>query len=529
MKILSKKGRAVLLGSILSMWASGCDSTATGTEDPSTTEDPVTEGTPTSQPDRGGIGMLPPPPPQQQQSPPPPPQDPPPPPPPQDPPPPPPPVTSGVDPQRSLAVTDDAILSKFTLQTVMDQLVGTSGVPTTALDLFHQWWDTERPAPGLGAGPHCDSPGIANMNGFPYPCRPAEGGQALVDPFINATTNPNAYLPVGLFNRFDLAPANGANCGEYRIVFAKRSGITNPRDRLFVIFEAVLPNPTPALGLEGCRPVANFWAGLTADADVNSRGDKLHDFYFLGLPGFMPVFHVDNLGNRASNTGQVRINQFMQPTWNLREFKIRKNCGAGACTVQFTPVTVKTNPGGILFNPGSTHARTADFQNVVFPDQVASLAVNDINRFGLSIPDAFNSGQSDEQNPQENHYVNQFGAGPSPLRANIQNKLSAIGSTLTPDQVVARAMALSCAGCHRLSNGANLGSGIIWPPSLGFTHTSELTDPGPDGPRHRLSPALVGTFLPHRKEVLDTFLSAACGDNVCDSWETQATCSADCQ
>jgi hypothetical protein len=412
-----------------------------------------------------------------------------------------------VDPQRSLVVTDDAILTKFDFQAVMDQLAGTSGVPTSALNLFQQWWDTARPAPGLGGGPNCNSPGVANMNGFPYMCGRAEGNLATLNSFTNPTTNPNSFIAVGLFNRFDMAPVSGANCGEYRVAFAKRSGITNPRDRLFIIFEAVLPNPTPALGLEGCRPVANFWSGLTADADVNSRGDKLRSFYFAGLPGFMPVLHADNLGSRAANTGQVRVNQFMQPPWVLREYKLRRDCSAGPCTAQFVPITVKTNPGGVLFNPASSHALASDFQNAVFPDQVASLAVNDINRFSLSVPDAFNSGQSDEQSPTENHYVNQLGTGPSALRANIQNELNAISSTLTPDQVVARAMAVSCAGCHRLSNGADLGGGLRWPPSLGFTHISEQTDPGPDGPRHRLSPALVNTFIPHRKAVFDAFLS----------------------
>jgi hypothetical protein len=349
-----------------------------------------------------------------------------------------------------------------------------------------------------------------------------------VNPFTNFATNPNAYIPIGLFNRFDLAPASGANCGEYRIIFARRSGVTNPQDRLFAIFEAVLPNPTPALGLEGCRPVASFWSGLTSDADVNSRGDKLRSFYFQGLSGFMPVLHADNLGNRSSNTGQVRINQFMQPTWNLREFKLRRDCSTGACSIQFIPVTVKTNPGGSLFAPASTHALASDFQNVVFPDQVPSLAINDINLFSLAIPDAFNSGQSDEQNQRENQYVNQLGPGPSTLRANIQSELNALSSTLTPEQVVARAMALSCAGCHRLSNGANLGGGIIWPPSLGFNHVSEQTDQGPDGPRHRISPALAGTFLPRRKVVLDAFLNSSCGDAVCNPWETHTSCSVDC-
>jgi hypothetical protein len=503
MKILTGKSRATLLGAMLLTLAGGCGPTA---EEP-TPEAPIpaAEAPERPNPERRGIGAMPLPPPPQ-------------------------PTTQalGVDPRRSLAVTDQAILNRFTFLDVMNQLVGTSGVPTTPLALFQQWWDTQRPGPGLGLGPNCSSPGIANMNGLPYTCPRAEGNQATVDPFINPATNPNAYIPVGLFNRFDLASASGADCGEYRIVFAKRSGLTNPADRNLVIFEAVLPNPNPALGLEGCRPVANFWSGLSSDPDVNSRATRLRDFYFLGLPGFMPILHIDNLGNRAGSTGQVRTNQFMQADWMLREFKIRRDCAAGPCVVQFIPVTVKTNAGGTLFNPGSRHALAADFQNAVFPAQVPSLAVNDINRFSLSVPDAFNSGQSNSQHPMENHYVNQFGTAASPFRANIQGKLSAIASPLTPDNMVARAQALSCAGCHQHSNGANLGGGITWPNSLRFVHISEQTDPGPDGPRHRISPALNNVFLPHRKAVLETFLNASCGDAVCDAWETRSVCAADC-
>jgi len=500
MKILSEKGRAAVVGTLVLAYLSGCGPVASDTEGTPPADAPAPGTTPPNQPDRGGIGMtlpLPPPPP-----PPPPGQQPP-------PPPPPGPTTGGVDPQRSLVVTDAAILNKFSFVAVMDQLVGTSGAQTTALNFFQQWWDTARPGPGLGEGPHCDSAGVANMNGFPYTCPRAEGMLANADPFSNPAGNPNAFIAVGLFNRFDLAPASGANCGEYRVVFAKRSGLTNPQDRLFLIFESVLPNPTPEQGLEGCRPVANFWSGLSTDADVNSRGDKLRNFYFNGLPGFMPIIHTDNLGGRASNTGQVRTNQFMQPAWMLREFKIQRNCGTSPCTVQFVPATVKTNPGGMLFNPASSHSLTSEFQNVIFPGQVASLAVNNINRFSFSVPDSVNSGQSNQQNPMENHYVNQFGTGPGALRTNIQNQLNAIGSTLTPNQIVARAMALSCAGCHRLSNGADMGGGLRWPPSLDFTHVSEQTVEGPDGPRHRISPALVNVFIPHRKNVFDAFLAAA--------------------
>lgn len=128
MKLLNERGSAAVLGAVLLAWASGC---GPAPESPPAADDPATDGTVTSQPDRGGIGMAPLPPP----------------------PPPPPPVTSGVDPQRSLVVTDVAILSKFRFEAVMDQLVGTSEAPTTALNLFQQWWDTARPAsPTLGTG-----------------------------------------------------------------------------------------------------------------------------------------------------------------------------------------------------------------------------------------------------------------------------------------------------------------------------------------------------------------------------------------
>ncbi|WP_164014381.1 hypothetical protein [Pyxidicoccus trucidator] len=435
-----------------------------------------------------------------------------------------------VDPRRSLVVTDQAVLSGFSFSLFMSQLVASSGVATTELDLFQRWWDTARPSPGLGSGAHCDTLGIANMNGFPYTCPRKEGDQALVDPFINPTTNPNAYIPIGLFNRFDLASTRGADCGEYRIAYARRSGITNASDRNLVIFEAVLPNPTPSKGLEGCRPVADFWAGLSTDPDPISRASKLRTFYFIGLPGFMPVVHIDNYGNRTTgSTGQVRSNQFMQTSWLLREFEVRKECRALVpCTLRFLPVTVKTNPGGTLFNPASVHSEAPTFQNTSFPGQVSRLAVNDLNLFTMFTSDVHNSGQSDAQHATENRYVTQFGVAPSAFRTNIQAKLMAIGSTLTPDQIVARAQVQSCAGCHQLSNGANLGGGLIWPSSQRFTHVSESTEPGPDGARHRISPALTNVFIPHRQAVFETFVNASCGDTVCNAWESSTFCPADC-
>jgi hypothetical protein len=408
-------------------------------------------------------------------------------------------VTTALDPRRSLAVTDQAITSTFSLSSVLAQLASQSAVPgLTATQLFAQLWDTQNTAAaGATVGPHCDDRG-GTLNGFPYACRPVEGNQA-----FNPGVEINNYSLVGLFNRFDLASTSGVDCGEHRMVFARTAG----GGRSFIIFEAVLANPTPSLGLEGCRPVANFWAGLTANNSAASRATLLRNFYFNGLPGFSPVIHIDNYGNTglARPTGQVRVNEFITPPWMLREFHLVK---ASAASMQFIPVTVKTNPFGDLFSPGSTSPQTAAFQNAFLPSAVAGLAVNDINLFNYNVPDTFNTGQSISQNfGGTDDYSARFNTA-SPLAAAIQAQLTAIGSTLTPANIVARAEALSCGGCHQLSNGAAIGGGLPnWPGSAGFVQSTEFTEAGPDGTRFVLSGALTGTFLPHRAQVLQNFLN----------------------
>ncbi|WP_338863372.1 hypothetical protein [Myxococcus stipitatus] len=434
-----------------------------------------------------------------------------------------------VNTHRSLVVTDTAIVNNFSLREVMDQLAAQSGVAgLTGLALYRQLWDTQNARPGLNQGQHCNdqlSPGGQPIfNSYPYLCRPQEGAQATQDPFTNPGSA-NAYKAVGLFNRFDLAPADGANCGEYRIVFARRSGDTNFAQRNFMIFEAVLNNPHPEEGLDGCLPVAEFWHRLTNNADLASRTAQLRSFYFQGLPGgFRPVVHIDNYGaDPATVAGQIRTNQFMQSNWLLREFKLQKACNNGVCTqLKAILSTDKVNPFGGLFNPASTHVRAEDFR-FFFATQVESLARQDINLFNMDVQDQFNGGQSDAQGT-ENNYTFQFGNNASALRSLIQGELTRIGSPLTPNHIVARAKALSCAGCHDLSNSADLGGGMQWPNSLGFTHISEATENGPEGTRFRISPALLNVFLPHRKAVLEEYLSRPrpC-HNVCNPGNPIAT------
>jgi hypothetical protein len=429
-------------------------------------------------------------------------------------------LDSSVDIRRSLVVTETAILERFSLERVMDQLVQQSGVPgLTSTKLFQQWWDVFNPKPGLGRGEHCDDsvdPTLGPvLNGFPFTCRPApsEGAQAACDPF-GPTETACTYIPIGLFNRFDLAPENGAYCGEYRIVYAKKTGIATSDDRNLVIFEAAMPNPLPLLGLAGCLPVAHFWESLTDIDDVEDRADALEDFYFgglLSLPPFPPVVHRSHFGDNAAGRGQIRTNQFSIPStpriWSLREFKLKRTCGLLGCSaMRFKPVTVKGNPYGPLFDPLLPHAQASAFQSF-FPSQVATLKGSTLADINASIPDGYNTGQS-QANGLENNYVTQLGVGVSSLRTALQGALLGQGSALSADNIVARVQAVSCAGCHRLSNNADLGGGITWPPSLGFTHVTERETEIVDGQeRYLLSAALLDDFLPHRKQVFDDYLN----------------------
>lgn len=423
------------------------------------------------------------------------------------------PASVTIDPIRSLAVTEKSILSRFSGRRVFSKLAADSGgTGFTADQLFRQLWDTQNPAPGqpdLPGMAHCSDNGNT-LNGFPYVCRPSEGGQARTGSVINL----DSYGAVGLYNRFDLAPVDGSDCGQYRIVLAKLP--FNPGQRNFMIFESVLPNPHPELGLEGCRPVAEFWAGLSSEADPAARADKLETFYFSGLPGFEPAVSMNLLGNNPGSLGQVRTNQFLQGgpnapriPWMMREFKLVRDCTSQPeCTLKFVPATVKTNPFGGLFNPASTDPRAADFRSH-FVTQVAGLALNDLNRFNYAVPDTFNAAQDDSQTPGvADDYLAQFGPGPSAFHQAIGAELARVGSTLTPRDVVARAQALSCGGCHHRGNGAPMGGGLTWPASTNFVHSTETDDPQ-DPSRFAISPALRNQFLPFRKTVLENFLNSA--------------------
>ncbi|MCA9625051.1 MAG: hypothetical protein KC731_38765 [Myxococcales bacterium] len=410
----------------------------------------------------------------------------------------------------------------FQLEDVLDQLIAEAGVTQTATDLFQRLWDTENTDAGGFFGesyqPHCDDAG-GTINGFPIDCPRQEG--------VLAGASPADFVPVAVFNRFDLAASDGSHCGEYRIIYAMVGGMPG---RNFIIFEGQLPNPNPSCGVDSCRPVAEFWHGLEA-MGTKARANALHDFYFVGLPDFGPVITPANYGfgskggTYGHSGGQIRTNQFGNfNRWQLREFQLDQGCSSGkelslggiikaptptACRLIAKPVTVKDNPFGELFNTNPLDPLTVAFQADFVdssggPSVVERLAASSLMAIGLGTDDVYNAGQSTSQpsGGDPDIYPNELAAG-GPFAADIQTELTAISSPLTPLHITRRAMTQSCAGCHQLNNGthSNLGGGLTWPSSLGFVHVDEAGN---------VSPALSSTFLPHREQVLETFLRA-CG------------------
>ncbi len=420
--------------------------------------------------------------------------------------------------RRSLVVSNESILDqRFAFTRVLDQLAAQSGVAgLTGRALYQQWWDTQNDsAHAQGGAAHCDDEQDGNgatLNGYRLQCPRQEG--------LLAATNPGApgadsYTPLALFNRFDLAPDDGAHCGEHRIVFGKRQLIPGA-DRNLIIFEAQMPNPNPTQGLNGCATIAGFWASLTAISDPAVRAQRLETFYFTGWNGLPPVISYAHFRHE---TGQIRTNQFMtlrnylgegilrQP-WQLREFKLLPGCPGGVCVQQ---VTVKENPFGELFDDRSAQPTADDFRDH-FIGEVAGLLPNDANTFAMHTPDTFNGGESTSQG-SDNDYRAQLLAGTGAFRSQIQAELSRLGSALTPENIADRATATSCAGCHQLSNNRDLGGGLTFPASLGFVHVSETARvpceaaSSAQGQCFDTSPALDDVFLPARRDNLRAFLA----------------------
>lgn len=410
---------------------------------------------------------------------------------------------------QSLVVHDQSTISQgdFSFQRTIAAIRNSSGGTATTDAALAQSITT-----GLTTNPF-----INPTSGLPMPAQIRGAENTLTGTALLAQMH-----PIALFNRFDLAPANGSNCGEYRIVYARYPNST--LDRYLLIFESRLPNPNPGLGIAGCAPVAQFWHNLSDPGLSNlQRAQQLEDFYYNGLPGFSAVVTHANYGVPM---GQVRTNMFMTQPWQLREWRTSFNTGGQP---EFAPDTDKDNPLAQLYNAGSSNpnpalfaTEQAQFQADFNSGNIFNLlnfelngsginACPEVNAVGAGFSDRYNEFQSDSQGNQDNPNSTASTA----FRTSIDAVLSGNGAFagLTNTHVLNRAGTVTCGGCHQFSVGQPIAPGITWPASAGFVHVVEAagsTAPNPTAVA-TLSTALNSCFLPARKQILEDFVCTTGG------------------
>ena len=444
--------------------------------------------------------------------------------------------TDSLDPRKSLFITDRSLVAAFRFERVMSALVRDTP-NTTPLMLFRQMIDTQNPAPGLSGittGPFCDdeqTDGRATRDGFPIECPSLEGVFATSNPFVDYPEDPivadagsnNAFIPIALVNRFDLALADGSTCGRYSIIFARRAGVLVSADRFLIALEAEIPNPTPAMGLAACRPIAQLWANLSKQS-LDQRRFALEQFYFSGIDPFPAVVSAANFAPPGG--GRIRTNQFHlvgKPSgvpfqaWRLYQFQLVQQChDTGVCEAQMIPRPLPGTPSARLLNTSDNDSRGGEFREQLL-SQLPGLLGRDLARFSVEYSGKFLMFESNAFDQGIDHQIPlQFKASLNTAEGQrfanrIQEQLTIAGSGLTPEQVVNRAWSQSCGGCHNTAAGADIGDGAIWPKALQFTHVGEQFfefENGEEGPgtRYGISPAVREFFLPSRLRNLQNFL-----------------------
>ena len=329
---------------------------------------------------------------------------------------------------KSLVITDTEILNTFSAREVVEKLINDTGdTQQSAQDILDNW-------------PGCQNRLGGTFNGFPVACAGVDMGDI------------DTYIPIAITNRFDLAASDGSNCGEYRIAFADIIGFGFQVN--FMIFEAQLPNPNPQAGLEGCRPIAEFWADLSQISSATQNAASIHGFFFNGINGMAPAIHADHFAGGENGSGQIRLNQrnARLTTWNQFEFRTEPTVGS----LVIRQSTTKDTPFSPLASDDSNHPLASSFKQAVLnaiSTPGDALLASTISTLSIDLPDIFALGSSfsdDFDTDIDGGVLGTFDSNGN-FAANIQAQLNAVNSALTPDEIIARVNVLSCGGCHNHS------------------------------------------------------------------------------
>ena len=398
--------------------------------------------------------------------------------------------------RRSLLETNRTVLENFNMRTILQRAAINAGLnanPTLnyrqLIDSYNQTVQTPNAVPCVGT-----------LNGFPLACNRLEGQQ------LNSI---DRWFATALVNRFDLAPVNGANCGQQRIILANLEPIGN--GRMLMIVESEIPNPRRSCGLEGCRALANFWADLSRIGDVRERQARLEAAFLTGdstlqAAGFGPFVSANTLGPGG---GQIRTNNFNTHPWTLREFHVQRDERLNEMVL--IPMPVSNSPHGRLWDDTVPLSMGPQCRSA-FLEGLAGLLTDNTAAMSFDVPSECLDAESvnDFSQDYRAHLRNGNRGG---YRTALARRIQQLrpGSTLTPEQMANRAQfAGSCIGCHQEAVGRDLGNGVRAPFSLDFVHVSEFgsEDCGDGTTCFEASPALKNDFLPHRKSVLENFLDS---------------------
>lgn len=412
-----------------------------------------------------------------------------------------------LDPRRVLIETRTEVLASFTLAEVLEAIASNAGLHPDARDTHDRLFDSYRMAASAELdGRHCDDElvdGIPSLNGYALLCPRSEGAFAAFDGALDG------WFATAIVNRLDLAPADGSDCGEQRMIFAN----PNMSGRAFIIFEARIPNPAPRCGVAACGPIAELWTGLDGVHDPAERAQRLRAAFVDGdaalmSAGFGPFMSADNL---TLGAGQVRTNNFVTGPWTLRQFVLMPHDDGAHTVVRPEPMPVSASPSDLLWNDLIGHPAGASCRSAML-DALGGLLVDDVATMGWSLPDACLNAESVEF---LDAYEEQLVRGSGSFAAAIDARVQALrpGTTLDALDVARRArFAGSCIGCHDPAIDLPLGEGVSTPASLGFVHVDEqLTEPC-DGASEcfAISPALTDELLPRRLEALVELRGQAC-------------------
>jgi hypothetical protein len=404
----------------------------------------------------------------------------------------------GLNPRRSLIETNQTAVKSFSLSAALAAIQTNSGLAPQPNAVYRQIIDSYASAAN-GQEPtavHCGdetTDGAPSLNGFALRCDRLEAQQ--ID-------NLAQWFPIAAVNRVDLAPTDGANCGQQRLIFANNVRIGN--SRMFMIIEAQIPNPHPECGVAACRPLADFWARQSDMSDAFARGERLAGAYLKGDPelaaaGFKPFLDVANLSVGA---GSIRTNNFDDFEWTLRLFKMMTDTGGNARAIPF-PVT--DAPHGELWNDTSPLPQ-GELCRKSFVTALDSLLSDDPAEMAFPVDDSCYDAESPNDGFTQNYPLH-LDSGSGTFRGLLETRLA--GTGLSPEDIASRArFAGSCMGCHEEAIGSSLGHGVFAPFSNGFVQVDEqFTEDCGDGQQcFNASPALKEVFLPRRLRSLEALL-----------------------